>query len=713
VEELSTRPENLPVALPQTKPANPAPATANGLGEGREPQLTLAAGWELWERWLSWAVFALSCIILMAGAAPGVTFHDSGEFALAAKVGGVPHPPGAPTWTLLAWGATSLFSSVDAVRVTNLLCAFYGAVSLGLLTWLLQIWIKRALPQSSASWSALAAPLTLLGSAAWLEQSFVTEQYTLLVALNLLIMGVATKAWERGSASPWNWVQLGLLYGAAVGNHPSQVVLAPLMISFALGFASGWERLKALGLGLVGTLAGLCVFLYNPLRASTSPIMNWGQPDTWERFMWGIQRKQWPSRPFSEAPAGFAEEWVRSYDLIGQVGWIALALALVGLAVMARKSLRPLVWLTLAAIPYAALLLIGHMKQKGMDNNYILFYGVMDWHLPIYVLLATGAAFGLAQVGEWFQTKAHGLLIGAVLSVLASLAAGSWMEQTLAGYSDTDAYIENTLKSTPDDSLLFIASDNGSHTLAYAQWAQKRRPDVFFGYGYPQDQGVKGGFFTWSKSHRRDWIMKGMHNWKYQPLDLPNLSEEDMERPLVVQHFPQAPGSAKYLLPSGWVWLMSDTPVSDSEVIAAETRWRMAYPDLFEGPAKGSNPHRLTRAAFSQIHQFRAGYFLDRKLFSYSTQSWLTALAWEPNSPTLWFGLGLTYHTAGKDKEAIVAYLRSLEIMPTQPGANGNLGLLLAKQGKVQEAKALLEREVQMNPKDKSAAYALELLAKR
>ncbi len=48
-------------------------------------------------------VFALSLGVYTAGLPPSITLEDAGELVVAADYLGVPHPPGYPLWTLLAW----------------------------------------------------------------------------------------------------------------------------------------------------------------------------------------------------------------------------------------------------------------------------------------------------------------------------------------------------------------------------------------------------------------------------------------------------------------------------------------------------------------------------------------------------------------------------------------------------------------------------------
>ena len=47
------------------------------------------------------AVFAVAFPLLAYNCAPGISFHDSGEFSLALHSAGIPHSPGAPTWVIL------------------------------------------------------------------------------------------------------------------------------------------------------------------------------------------------------------------------------------------------------------------------------------------------------------------------------------------------------------------------------------------------------------------------------------------------------------------------------------------------------------------------------------------------------------------------------------------------------------------------------------
>ena len=80
-----------------------------------------------WFSFVTTLITSLAAYILTL--APTVTLEDSGELVVAADYLGVPHPPGYPIWTLLAW----FFLPTDISEFRRVL----GGALLGLLSWLL------------------------------------------------------------------------------------------------------------------------------------------------------------------------------------------------------------------------------------------------------------------------------------------------------------------------------------------------------------------------------------------------------------------------------------------------------------------------------------------------------------------------------------------------------------------------------------------------
>ncbi|MEI7635537.1 MAG: tetratricopeptide repeat protein [bacterium] len=63
-------------------------------------------------------------------------------------------------------------------------------------------------------------------------------------------------------------------------------------------------------------------------------------------------------------------------------------------------------------------------------------------------------------------------------------------------------------------------------------------------------------------------------------------------------------------------------------------------------------------------------------------------------------------------KSAESAFLKAIRIMPRHPPAHTNLGILLFRQGKTDEAVEHLRLALELNPADQQASRQLEMIGK-
>jgi hypothetical protein len=99
----------------------------------------------LWAAATALVIFVIYCATL----APTTAFWDTSEYIAAARVLGIPHPPGNPLFTLLAhtFGLLPLSASY-AVRI-NLFAALTSALAAGLWFLVADRWLQ---PRSPACW---------------------------------------------------------------------------------------------------------------------------------------------------------------------------------------------------------------------------------------------------------------------------------------------------------------------------------------------------------------------------------------------------------------------------------------------------------------------------------------------------------------------------------------------------------------------------------
>ena len=77
----------------------------------------------------------------------------------------------------------------------------------------------------------------------------------------------------------------------------------------------------------------------------------------------------------------------------------------------------------------------------------------------------------------------------------------------------------------------------------------------------------------------------------------------------------------------------------------------------------------------------------------------------DPNVHLLWAKLGEAYDTANRNDEAAQAYQQAINAKPDVPGYYNNLGNVLARAGKIEEAKAAYTKSAELDPTNAATAW--------
>lgn len=182
-----------------------------------------------------WAVltFVLVMGIYLLTIAPTTAFWDTSEYIAAAKVLGIPHPPGNPLFTLMAhvWGLIPMAAEYS-LRI-NLFAAVTSA--LGAAFWFLvaENWCRGILPARGPRIAAAIAGV-LCGATAWTvwNQSTVNEKVYTISLLSLALVAWFTLRWADtppgGRRDHW---LLAILYVTALSstNHMMGVLILPMV----------------------------------------------------------------------------------------------------------------------------------------------------------------------------------------------------------------------------------------------------------------------------------------------------------------------------------------------------------------------------------------------------------------------------------------------------------------------------------------------------
>jgi hypothetical protein len=477
------------------------------------------------------AVFALYYLTI----APSAWMWDTGEYIAAAKVLGLPHPPGNPLFVLVGHVFGMLPLPGSYAQHINTMAAFASAASAGF--WFLIT--ERILSGLLArSWQRItgAALATLIGATAFTvwNQSVVNEKVYTLSLIFFAIVSWLMISWADdpdGEKADRKLLLVAFLLGLGYSNHPAGFLPAPAIAVVVLirrwqTFLRGRLLIKCL---LVLAL-GLTPFLFEPIRAGFFPPMNEGEPTACEtkigfsctvndlarkRLMANINREQYGDKLERMAPYSaqigmwwlyFKWQWLRDHRNVRPavqaiLAVIFLVLGLIGGYVHWTTERRtfwyfgPLMFtLTLALIYYMnfkygwsqAPELGETVPREVRDRDYFYIWSYSAWG----VWAAVGLVYvwqSIAQLidrgEEAFDAAGHAsrrawLLATPVLLIACVPLAGNWSSASHRGDTFTRDWGADLLNSVEPYGILITNGDNDTFPLWYAQEVEGVRKDV-------------------------------------------------------------------------------------------------------------------------------------------------------------------------------------------------------------------------------------------
>jgi hypothetical protein len=439
----------------------------------------------LFPRVASVAAFFVPLTVYWMTLAPSVTLEDSAEYASVAKVLGLAHPPGSPTWVLLAH--TMNYIPIGTfVQRTNFLSSVCVSTAALLLFWLVRDHTRR--------WDcALAASGVMAFSQCIWGQAVVTYNYGLNLMMVLLALFLAGR-W-RLTSDPKFLAATALVGGLGAGVHHLFILISPVVLIWALtGKACEAFRPKVV-LGCLFMLAlGLCVFLYLPLRSSQDPPIAWGKVDSLQAFIRYLSRSV-----YKEAEGGI---WYSGK------GWDALQFLSAFIAGLPREQGGLLVFFSLpgafvlfrlnrlfAATLFGVILLNVPvlLSMGGSQFTPTSEYINRLYYLPATAALAVFTAMGWAWL--WSKAKGWSGIRPVILCAPLIPLALNWQTCDRSRYWLAREYLDNLLHSIPAGGAVFPLTNNETFLLLYARYVENNPKalllDERFGWdGKPPGGGV-------------------------------------------------------------------------------------------------------------------------------------------------------------------------------------------------------------------------------
>jgi hypothetical protein len=441
--------------------------------------------------------------------APTTAFWDTSEYIAAAKVLGIPHPPGNPLFVLLAhaWGFLPLAADY-AVRI-NLFAAVTSATAAGLWFLVAERWMRDIVEERWARLAAAGAGV-LVSATMWTvwNQSTVNEKvYTLAVLTMALVTWLAVH-WADDRAGPHRdrWlILIAYIIALSSTNHLMGVLAAPAVAIYVL--RTDW-RVLTRGRVLAGialaVVVGISVnYLFLPIRAAQLPPINEGEPVGFfsQALLELLGRAQYQKPPVTERQAAvgsqllnylqyfswqFARDWGR---LARPAAVIFGAVGLWGLAELVRRDRRA----GLAALAMFATLTVALVWYLNFKYGFSIHPERTDLPREVrerdYFFIGSFAYFGvLVAVGFGALMRAVAEVAGdgtprwpagapvlalALVPLVGNAGSASRAHETAARATAFDL-----LDSVEPYGILITAGDNDTFPLWYAQEVEGFRRDV-------------------------------------------------------------------------------------------------------------------------------------------------------------------------------------------------------------------------------------------
>ncbi|MBE9537414.1 MAG: DUF2723 domain-containing protein [Proteobacteria bacterium] len=417
---------------------------------------------------LPFTLSILAFLLYIFTLSPSINFGDSPELVSAAYNLGIAHPPGYPLYSLVGRLFAFIPAGGDIAGRVNLLSAFFTATSVFILTL-----ITTRLAGEKARLGAVFAVLVLALSPTIWSQAVVAEVYSLnLFAFSLLVFLLLR--WRDGSDRRFLYAG-AFICGLGMGNHHTLLSLIPMV--FMAPFLGKERALKHARLYILMTLLfllGMTVYIYLPLRSMQAPLIDWGDPETVERFFDVVLRRQFPASGGELSLASTFKHIGWYLKQLGrEMGYPLLLVALFGKIKLFRRDTLSWALLTfLFIVNGLGTLFFLNPPQEAYEDVLVML-------IPSFAITAIWVGMGASSIIAGIKNKAGAATVTALLAVAVIYPLpGSFKENNHRGDYYALDMAENIFKSIDRGAVVFVESDNSLFPLWYLQQVEGKRRDV-------------------------------------------------------------------------------------------------------------------------------------------------------------------------------------------------------------------------------------------
>tara|TARA_B100000315_G_scaffold41491_1_gene36396 strand:- start:14232 stop:16451 length:2220 start_codon:yes stop_codon:yes gene_type:complete len=329
---------------------------------------------------------------------PAIYWSDSPEFSNTSFNLAIGHPAGFPAYSLIS-KFFAFFPFSDIAVKANYVSLFFAVFTELLVFFIIVDLIKLCFGEINRDQSYLSAAIgtLFLGFAgSFWQMASTAEMYQLNCFLIASFFLVILK-WYRYSEPKFIFLAAFILGISAAVYGANLLFLPPLIVSYFL--SKDENPFKKLFLSSAFFLIGYSVYIYLPVRSLTNPAFDWGNPETFERFVAHITDRKDSGEHFSGMKDIFLfyKNILMFFQImIKEMTFIGLFFTITGLICHFKKKRKSFYSFALVGL-VNTLFFITYLTDVPSDRGYLFlvsFLIVTFWiGLGIYVLIAEGRGY--------------------------------------------------------------------------------------------------------------------------------------------------------------------------------------------------------------------------------------------------------------------------------------------------------------------------------
>ncbi|MEW6617747.1 MAG: DUF2723 domain-containing protein [bacterium] len=457
-------------------------------------------------------VFFICWAVYLHTLTPTIGFHDSGDMVTAAYVLGIPHPTGYPLYCLLGklWMTILPIGNIAyRMNLASALCAslacmmvYFIILKVGSMKCEVRSEENKLILHLSFLIPAIVGALMLAFATTFWEQAVIAEKYTLNALFATLLIFILLKWAEVGSTEQKNQKSkiknqkylylFAFTLGLSFTHHMQTIYLVPASIFFVI--VVSWKKwrqenptrkpyLWVLSIDYSLLIKLFCLFilpvflyLYLPIRASTHPVYNWGDPSTFERLIAHLTAEEYRERYFASTQLlqRLVKHTITFFPL--QFSSYFVIISLMGLTFCLSRQRLFFIFLSLIC------------SANAFYSIHYTILNIKDYYIPSYMIMSIWIGYGFIEISKLvvklLPNYIYSLYVVIIILCPVFLFKSHYFQNDKHKYYFAYDCGMNIMAPLESKSIIFLKGDAVLFPYCYLQYIERKRQDLISIFSY-------------------------------------------------------------------------------------------------------------------------------------------------------------------------------------------------------------------------------------